>query len=177
MLTPMQNQGRYRPIPRSLIRRFVRRIAERFQPEKVILFGSYAYGHPTNDSDVDLLVIMDTPSREVDQAVEIRLALDAPFPLDLMVRRPRTIEQRIALGDYFLREITKRGKVLYERPHPTVDSQGRRRLSSHAVEARYPGLWATRADAEAAFQTAADFRRVARKILVPPKPPRLSRMK
>jgi predicted nucleotidyltransferase len=99
---------------------FARRIGERFHPERIILFGSYAYGSPTADSDVDLLVIMKTRRREIDQAVEIRLALDAPFPLDLMVRRPQTIRRRIAQGDCFLREIITRGKVVYESPPPFI---------------------------------------------------------
>ena len=69
------------------IRRFARRIAEKFQPEKIILFGSYAYGTPHNESDVDLLVIM--PCRNtIDQAVRIDCALEAPFSLDLIVRTP-----------------------------------------------------------------------------------------
>jgi predicted nucleotidyltransferase len=106
------------------IRDFARRIAARFHPEKIILFGSYAYGKPTYDSDVDLLVIMNTRLREVDQAVQISLAIDAPFPLDLMVRRPRTIRRRVALGDYFLQEITSRGQVLYESADQRVDRKG-----------------------------------------------------
>jgi predicted nucleotidyltransferase len=108
-----QKKASWRPIPLRRIRAFAQQIAQRFHPERIILFGSYAYGKPTYDSDVDLLVIMDAPLREVDQATEIRLALDAPFPLDLMVRRPKTIEHRIALGDYFLQEVTAWGKVLY----------------------------------------------------------------
>ncbi|PZR98409.1 MAG: hypothetical protein DLM69_08705 [Candidatus Chloroheliales bacterium] len=100
-----------------MIERFVRQIAERFDPERIILFGSYAYGKPTPDSDVDILVIMNTPMREVMQAAEIRDAIDYPFALDLLVRTPEKVAQRITLGDFFMREITKRGKVMYERPN------------------------------------------------------------
>ena len=72
-------------VPMRLIRRFARQVAERFQPDKIILFGSYAYGTPHADSDVDILVIM--PARnQLDQAVRIELACDPPFPLDLIVR-------------------------------------------------------------------------------------------
>src|SRR5689334_12151610 len=82
-------------IPRSVIRRFVREVAERFDPEKIILFGSYAYGTPHEDSDVDILVVM--PARnQLDQAVRIRLAVDAPFPMDLLVRTPENLARRIA---------------------------------------------------------------------------------
>src|ERR1700692_327198 len=87
-------------IPLAAIRRFARRIAERFQPEKIILFGSYAYGEPNADSDVDLLIVM--PARnQIDQAVKIRLALDAPFPMDLIVRTPTKLKRRIKYGDVF----------------------------------------------------------------------------
>src|SRR5947207_8711021 len=87
-------------IPMAIIRRFARQVAERFQPEKIILFGSYAYGKPHDDSDVDLLVVM--PARnELDQAVRIRLAVDYSFPLDLIVRTPKNLNWRLAEGDSF----------------------------------------------------------------------------
>src|SRR5436853_4138031 len=74
-------------IPMHVIRRFARQIAERFQPEKIILFGSYAYGTPHEESDVDLMVIM--PARNViDQSIRIEAAFERPFSLDLHVRTP-----------------------------------------------------------------------------------------
>ncbi len=107
----------------SAIRRYVRQIAERFQPEKVILFGSYAYGQPTPDSDVDLLVVM--PARnELDEAVRIDESLDRGFALDLVVRTPRNLERRLRWGDGFLREIVTRGKVLYEQVDRRVGQEG-----------------------------------------------------
>lgn len=100
-------------IPMRVIRQFTRRVVERFQPDKIVLFGSYAYGTPHADSDVDILVIM--PARnELDQAVRISLAVDYNFPLDLLVRTPNNLSRRLAEGDSFLREVTTRGKVLYE---------------------------------------------------------------
>jgi predicted nucleotidyltransferase len=102
------------PAPRAVIEHIVHEIALRFRPRRVILFGSYAYGHPTPDSDVDLLVVMDTPMRAVDQAVAIREAVDFPFPTDLLVRTPQQLEERLAMNDAFLKEITSRGIVLYE---------------------------------------------------------------
>jgi predicted nucleotidyltransferase len=99
------------------IRRFARQVGERFQPEKIILFGSYAYGAPHAESDVDILVIM--PARnELDQAVRLRLAVDYNFPLDLLVRTPKNLSRRLAAGDSFLREVVAKGKVLYEKNHP-----------------------------------------------------------
>ncbi len=93
------------------------RIVRRFQPEKIILFGSYAYGHPTLDSDVDLLVIMDTSLRPREQRLQISRALSPhPFPMDIVVRTPQDLSARLAGGDDFLRQIMRRGKVLYDRP-------------------------------------------------------------
>src|ERR1700682_6109732 len=78
-------------IPLRLIRRFARQVAERFQPEKIILFGSYAYGTPHADSDVDILVIM--PARnELDQAFKIRCEVPTQFPMDLLVFKPQHVK-------------------------------------------------------------------------------------
>src|SRR5437879_4781123 len=116
-------------VPLRVIRRFARQVAERFRPEKIILFGSYAYGTPHADSDVDILVIM--PARnQLDQAVKIELACDPPFPLDLIVRTPHNMQWRLAEGESFLREITTRGKVLYEKNHAGVGAESRKRLSA-----------------------------------------------
>src|SRR5437867_8423741 len=101
-------------IPMSVIRCFARRVAEQFQPNKIILFGSHAYGRPHADSDVDILVVM--PARnEIDQSIRIRWAVPAPFPMDLLVRTPRNLQWRLEEGDWFLREVVSRGKVLYEK--------------------------------------------------------------
>jgi predicted nucleotidyltransferase len=115
-------------IPLSAIRRLARRIAQRFHPEKIILFGSYAYGRPHKESDVDLLVIMPTRNA-IDQAIRIDLAFERPFSLDVHVRTPYQIKQGLKEDDYdwFLREIMEKGKVLYEAPHGSVGEQGRRR--------------------------------------------------
>lgn len=101
-------------VSRRTITSFVRRIARQFNPHKIILFGSYAYGSPTEHSDVDLLVIMPFEGKGAKKAAEILLATDPRFPIDLLVRTPKQIKTRIKLGDYFLREITQKGKVLYE---------------------------------------------------------------
>ena len=92
-------------------------IADEFHPQKIILFGSYAYGTPRPESDVDLLVIIDTPLREVEQALAIRQFIKPLFALDILVKRPSTIAQRLEWGDSFLHEVTGRGIVLYESPH------------------------------------------------------------
>jgi predicted nucleotidyltransferase len=114
-------------IPRALIRRFARQVAERFEPEKIILFGSYAYGRPHADSDVDILVVMPTRN-ELDQSVRISLAIDPPFPLDVIVCTPKNMHWRLEEGDSFLWEIVSRGKVLYEKADGGVSEEGRGRL-------------------------------------------------
>jgi predicted nucleotidyltransferase len=115
-------------VPMPVIRRFARQVVERFHPDQIILFGSYAYGKPHADSDVDILVVM--PARnQVDQAVRIDQAIDAPFPLDLIVRTPKTLNWRMQEGDSFLREIVAQGKILYEKTHKGMGAKSRRRLS------------------------------------------------
>lgn len=104
-------------ITRRTISVFARRIAKQFNPQKIILFGSYAYGNPTEDSDVDMLVIMPFKGKGAHKATEILLATDPRFPIDLLVRTPEQIRTRIKLGDFFIREITQKGKVLYETAH------------------------------------------------------------
>lgn len=101
-------------ISRHAIRKFAAEVAQRFHPVRIILFGSYAYGKPTPDSDVDLLVIMPCKGRSLDAARDVRLAVDAAFPLDLMVRTPAELRRRLALGDFFLHEVVEKGVVLYE---------------------------------------------------------------
>jgi predicted nucleotidyltransferase len=93
---------------------FGRRIGEEFGAEKVILFGSHAQGSATQDSDVDLLIIAPFEGRSVDKSVEIRLKLRPSFPVDLLVRTPEKIRQRLEIGDQFIKDILKCGKVLYE---------------------------------------------------------------
>lgn len=104
-------------IPEKAIRDVVRQIVEKFHPQKIILFGSYARGKPRPESDIDLLVVMDTRLKESRQALLIDKSLDRDlFGLDLLVRTPKNIQERIALGDSFLKEVVTQGKVLYESP-------------------------------------------------------------
>jgi uncharacterized protein len=98
-------------IPMAVIRSFARQVACLFEPDKIILFGSYAYGQPDHDSDVDILVVM-RAADEINQAVRIRQQTQHPFPLDLIVRRPDTLCWRLQEGDWFLREVVEKGKLL-----------------------------------------------------------------
>ena len=124
-------------IPLSAIRRFACQIAERFHPEKIILFGSYAYGRPHPESDVDLLVIMPTYD-VVAQEIRIGFALDRPFSHDIVVRTPQQIERGLREDDcdWFLREVIDKGKVLYEAAHCAMGSQSRRRHRSRKDSGR-----------------------------------------
>lgn len=101
-------------IPQKAIDEVVRQIAEKFHPQKIILFGSYARGNPRPESDVDLLVVMDTPLKESKQSLEIRRHLGVMFGLDLVVYTPKRLQERVEMGDWFLRDILKEGKVVYE---------------------------------------------------------------
>ena len=104
-------------IPRKTIDDLASEIASRFRPQKIILFGSYAYGNPGSTSDVDLLVVMETQYSELNQAAEICRTVSYRFGLDLLVYTPQHLAQRLELGDPFLKEITQRGVVLYESTH------------------------------------------------------------
>lgn len=114
-------------IPMRAIRAIAEHIVEKFDPEQIILFGSHAYGKPTAWSDVDLLVVMDTPKgEELEKSLEIRRSLPSlTFGLDVVVRSRKVIERRKKLGDWFLVDVTEKGKVLYERSNQRVGNQSR----------------------------------------------------
>ena len=141
-------------ISRHAIRKFANEVARRFKPEKIILFGSYAYGKPTPDSDVDLLVVM--PQRQVRRGMSVRMRWAVPrtFPLDLLVRSRQEVNRRLGWGDCFLQEVTSKGKVLYEADH-----------SYYAVDFRYPGHSATLREARTAMSQFRLTRVAARRSL------------
>ena len=125
-------------IPMRVICRYARAIADEFHPDKIILFGSYAYGKPHKDSDVDLLVVMpcyDTHS----QAVRIRYRLSAPFPMDLIVRTPKAIAWRLEEGESFTTTIFSKGKVLYETEDKGLGQKSRRRLPHRQAKQQKQG--------------------------------------
>jgi len=98
----------------ATIRAYASRLANEVKPSKIILFGSYASGHPRPDSDVDLLIIMSSRERSAYESTRIQIQFPPPFPLDLLVRSPEKVRDRIALGDCFIRDILTQGQVLYE---------------------------------------------------------------
>ena len=99
-----------RRVRRSQIETYCRVLAREFRPQKIILFGSYANGNPTKDSDVDLVVVMRFRGSDTKKVVEIRGRVEAPFPMDLLVWPPK----RTRKSDYFTREVLTHGKVMYE---------------------------------------------------------------
>jgi predicted nucleotidyltransferase len=108
------------------IKSAVRKIAERFHPQRIILFGSHARGNADKHSDVDLLILMKGRGRRVhDKAIDISLAIDFGFPIDLLTRSPEEFARRISWGDWFLKEIDEKGITLYEAPDARVDQKSR----------------------------------------------------
>jgi predicted nucleotidyltransferase len=99
------------------IRDLTSQIAREFSPDRIILFGSHAYGQPGNDSDVDILVVLPFEGKPVRKAIEIRNKVNAGLPLDLIVRTPEQLAERVAQNDWFIREILERGRTLYEANH------------------------------------------------------------
>lgn len=101
----------------QLIARIAERIGRDYKPEKVILFGSYARGNPTEDSDIDLFIVKETRERMVDRFVEVKRLLydpDMRIPVSPLVYTPEELEERLRMGDSFVEEIVSEGKVLYE---------------------------------------------------------------
>ena len=103
------------------IKDLCRQIVENFKPQKVILFGSHAYGKPKEDSDIDLLVVMPFECRSVEQAIKIRQRIYPKMPLDLLARTPAQIKERLDMGDFFIKDIIERGKILYESENAGMD--------------------------------------------------------
>ena len=89
------------------------RIAAEFHPDEIILFGSYAYGTPNDDSDVDLLVILPLTGTPLQKMGEIYHAVKDGFALDIVVADPPSVSRRFLEGDFFIREIVGQGKSLF----------------------------------------------------------------
>lgn len=102
----------------ALITRLIEKIVRGYKPQKIVLFGSYAHGDPTEDSDIDLLIVKDTEQRMVDRFVEVKRLIydpDLRIPISPLVYTPQELQERIEMEDDFVEEIMNKGKVLYER--------------------------------------------------------------
>jgi predicted nucleotidyltransferase len=103
-------------VAQEIIQDILGKLLASYSPQKVILFGSYAYGNPQPDSDIDLLVVKETSERFIDRWVTVRRLLSDPrrtLPLEVIVLTPQEVSKRLDIGDQFLAEILERGKVLY----------------------------------------------------------------
>jgi uncharacterized protein len=115
------------------IQKLTDEIAEKFSPQKIILFGSYAYGTPTVDSDVDLMVVMNYRGREIAKSVEMLQRTNPRFPIDLLVRRPEALQRAYAEFDPLARHAIDMGRVLYEQNRKGMGRKGRGRLRKRRV--------------------------------------------
>ncbi len=101
---------------RDTIQKILDKLVTGYAPQKVILYGSYAYGNPDRDSDIDLLIIKETTERFIDRWVTVQQILTGThpsIPVETLVLTPREMEKRLAIGDQFVEEIITRGEVLY----------------------------------------------------------------
>ena len=96
------------------------RIAKEFQPEQIILFGSYAYGTPSEDSDIDILVVLPFTGKPMHKALEILRKINPEIPVDLLIRTPEQVKERISNNDWFMREVFEKGRRLYVADHARV---------------------------------------------------------
>ncbi len=99
------------------ILKIVEKLKRKYQPKKIILFGSYAYGLSDRDSDVDLLIIKDTAERPIDRRVAVSRIVSDPkrlIPVDVIVLTPEEVNERLGIGDQFLKEILSKGEILHE---------------------------------------------------------------
>ncbi|MDI6777095.1 MAG: nucleotidyltransferase domain-containing protein [Syntrophales bacterium] len=101
---------------RHMIEEILEKIITEYAPQKIILFGSYAYGYPDEESDVDLLIIKDTEKRPIERWMEIKRLLrdrNRITSVSPLVYTPKELEERLAIGDFFIQEVLGRGEVLY----------------------------------------------------------------
>ncbi len=101
---------------REVIQNILEKLISEYSPQKVILFGSYAYGEPNPDSDIDLLIVKETTERFIDRWVTVQRILTGThysIPLETFVLTPQEVEKRLAVGDHFIREIMEKGNILY----------------------------------------------------------------
>lgn len=103
---------------KKIISEVIGKLRSEYEPLKIILFGSYAYGNPTKDSDIDLLILKNTDKRRVDRFVEVKRIIYTPdikIPIYPLVYTPAELEERLKIGDDFVKEMVRKGITLYER--------------------------------------------------------------
>lgn len=98
------------------IKKITQKIVENYKPEKVILFGSFAWGKFTPDSDVDFFIVKKTKKSKLERIYEVdKFLFDRDIPIDILVYTPKEVEERLELGDFFVEDIIKKGRLIYER--------------------------------------------------------------
>lgn len=101
-------------VTRKEIKEISDKIVKNYSPEKIILFGSYGSGNPTKDSDVDLFIIKETKRHQHKRHLQVRRIIKGELPVDVLVYTPKETQRRLKMGDFFIKDILKKGKVLYE---------------------------------------------------------------
>jgi predicted nucleotidyltransferase len=102
---------------KNILSEIVEKLKREYKPLKIILFGSYAYGNPEEDSDLDILILKNTDKRRVDRFVLVKKIIYNPnckIPISPLVYTPNELDRRLRIGDDFINEILKKGVVLYE---------------------------------------------------------------
>lgn len=105
-----------KPDVEEILQRAVEKIRRDYDPEKIILFGSHAYGEPDEDSDLDFFIVKQTDKRPLDRFVEVsRITYEKGLkvPISPLVYTPEEVEERLELGDDFVEEVLSKGRVLY----------------------------------------------------------------
>ena len=97
------------------IKKIVRQIVKKYKPEKIILFGSFAYGRPKPSSDIDLLIIKKTKEKKIKRIKDVLMQIKSNLPVEPLIYNPEEVQERLSLGDFFFQDIIKKGKVVYEK--------------------------------------------------------------
>jgi predicted nucleotidyltransferase len=103
---------------KAILSEAVEKLKKEYKPQRIILFGSYAYGNPTEDSDIDLLILKNTNKRRVDRFVQVKRIIYNPkckIPISPLIYSPEELEERLRIGDGFIEEIILKGTILYEK--------------------------------------------------------------
>ena len=125
-LTPVMVQGMQANLPAlpahcapiaERLTKVLELIVERYQPQRILLFGSYAYGTPRRDSDVDLLIVKRSDADPHQRALAVRRSFAEArhgVSFSILVRTPDELDERLRLRDPFFAEIVNKGVLLYE---------------------------------------------------------------
>lgn len=101
---------------KEIVSRIIEKIKTSYQPEKIILFGSYAWGKPTKDSDIDLFIVKDTEQKHRERMLTVRRLVSEEngiVGMDILVYTPEEVKERLGINDHFISQIFKKGKAFY----------------------------------------------------------------